>query len=547
VIAALLILLAAPVARAVERDGTILEREDLQLDAEAGVLRWRERTVPLERFYLVEAEDGACLWAPDLGARLRGYELLARERTREEAERLFRGAIRCRDVELARELFELVQDLGLDAQALDAAHKRLLRLESKPRKATPQAQEVREAAARLRSVHADLIFARTEAELRTGGAGGLVLLREVLRIDPNHAGALAVLRARAPKEFPLGDAALWLEWHLDVEGRGARLVADEGFAMRQARKHWRPDLHGIEVGPALVITPVKDPRILGRMLGCCRLVSDLLAAQFAGFERRRKRTAPLPIFLFEGREEYLRESKDLLPDRNAAVLEYSAGHYSPEEGVSRLFWATEGDTENRLIGTAVHELTHHWLADVNPAYNRAERRRSTLTPGFWIVEGFADFMAEGVYDLDRGTSSLFDRRAASLDTLASMPASEELIDWKLLYGGTAVDFRAIPRQPDRIVRRRWFLGKMPVSTANLWYFQAAATCHFLYHAEDGRYRKALLEYVVNHYTDRRARMPVAAAFGLEPEELGRRVLAFAKAVADGWEPAPGKGAGNDGK
>ena len=30
----------------------------------------------------------------------------------------------------------------------------------------------------------------------------------------------------------------------------------------------------------------------------------------------------------------------------------------------------------RTVGTAVHELTHHWLAEANPAYSRAEGRRS---------------------------------------------------------------------------------------------------------------------------------------------------------------------------
>jgi hypothetical protein len=110
-----------------------------------------------------------------------------------------------------------------------------------------------------------------------------------------------------------------------------------------------------------------------------------------------------------------------------------------------------------------------------------------------------------------------------------------------------VDYRALPQERDRVVHRRWLLGTMRMSTAYLWYVQSAATCQYLYHAQNGRHRKALLDYVVNHYTRKGERMPIEKAFGMQPEELGRRVLAFAKAVANGWEPPAKKGAGNDGK
>ena len=92
----------------------------------------------------------------------------------------------------------------------------------------------------------------------------------------------------------------------------------------------------------------------------------------------------------------------------------------------------------------------------------------------------------------------------------------------------------------------------PISPA----IQSAATCQYLYHAENGKHRKALLQYLIDHYTRKADRMPIQAAFGMTPSELGAKVTEFSKAVAKGWEPgsdgkavldSSGKGAGNDGK
>lgn len=198
-----------------------------------------------------------------------------------------------------------------------------------------------------------------------------------------------------------------------------------------------------------------------------------------------------------------------------------------------------------LLLAAPVELAHHWLAEANPAYNHVEGRRSPRMPGFWIVEGFAEFLQEGVYDIDRGTYTLFDRRAPSLDILASLAPSGKLIPWQLLYTGSAVHFWGLPREPTIVVRRRWRLGSLKMSIAQLWYVQSAATCHYLYHAEGGKHRKALIDYIVNHYTSKGPQMSINRAFGMKTHELGKRVTAFAQAVSKGWEP--GKGSGNDGK
>ena len=551
---ALILLLAAaaatatePVDVAVERDGSTFRRKELVFDAEAGLLRWKHREYPLADYYLVEGENGRLLWSPDYASRIRGYEFLARAEIRDQAEKLFRRAVSYKDPALARRLFEIAQDHGADGREVEKMRRKLQGLERRPGNRNAKADEVTADAEKLASVYADILFARTKEELARKGDHGLRMLRDVLLLEPRHAGARAALAAVAPRSFALGDARIWLDWHLDVEKSGAKLSNPDTFNMRQARKYWRKDLNGIEAGVVLVITPVTDSRVLGRMLGCCRLTTAVLGELFGDYPVRRKKVDPLRIFLFENKEEYVKRSGDFRPSKDMAFLEWSAGHYSPEEGISRLFWVTDRDAESRIIGTAVHELTHHWLADANPAYAPRDGRRSPRCPGFWIVEGFAEFLEEGQYDIEAGTWSLFDQRADSLDTVITLADAGKLLNWRMLYEGSSLHFWALDKSKKFEVRRRWQLGADVVTQTHLWYMQSAATCHYLYHAENGKHRKALLDYLVAHYTSDAKRMPTSVAFGLQPEALGKNVVDFAKKVRDGWRPASSREKGSSRK
>lgn len=528
--------LAEPVVVAVARDGTLLRKTEMVLDRKAEVIRRGRREYPLDGFYLVEGANGKLLWTSDYTSRMRGYEFLARDEVREAAEKLLRRALAYRDQKTARKLFDIAQDHGLAGSKTESARKKLLALEKKGSKPLAKAKTLPPEIEKLTRIHTDLLLARAQLELAQDEKRGLVMLRDILRLNPMHEGALVELRKRAPKRFPLGNARVWLDWHLEVERHGAKFTDSDTFNMRQARKYWRKDLHGIEIGPILVITPVTDARTLGRMLGCCAITSNILASFFADYPKRRKKVDPLRIFLYESREEYKKESTAFKPRQDTSFLKFSAGHYSGDEGISRLFWVRDRTMESRIVGTAVHELVHHWLADANPAYNHVEGRRSARTPGFWIIEGIAEFMSEGVYDLDTGAWSLFDRRAPSLDTVHTLAPSKILIPWRLLLTGSAVEFWALPKEIGIDVRRRWSLGGERVSVTHLWYMQSAAVCHYLYHAENGKHRKALAKYIVDHYTRQRGFMDIKRAFGMTPEELGRRVEAYATKVAKGWEP-----------
>jgi hypothetical protein len=72
-----------------------------------------------------------------------------------------------------------------------------------------------------------------------------------------------------------------------------------------------------------------------------------------------------------------------------------------------------------------------------------------------------------------------------------------------------------------------------MSRANVYYAQAAAACAFLFHGDDGAHRAKLLDYVARYYTAQPkdfAGLAVAEHFGIEPDELGAKIVAFATQV-----------------
>jgi hypothetical protein len=101
---------------------------------------------------------------------------------------------------------------------------------------------------------------------------------------------------------------------------------------------------------------------------------------------------------------------------------------------------------------------------------------------------------------------------------------------------THAEFSRLSRESTTKFHRRWSVGPQVRSEGRLFYEQGGATCQFLYHAEKGRFRKTLLDFIAARYTGKADKLDIAAAMGLPAAELGARVEAFAKQVAQGWRP-----------
>ena len=285
-----------------------------------------------------------------------------------------------------------------------------------------------------------------------------------------------------------------------------------------------------------MLTAVKDTAVAGRCLAFGQMTCDVLAQLFKTDKPRKRLVQPLLIHLFESEKEYQQKSGAFSQFEDPEFLKFTAGHYSPSDSVSRFFWFKDPAVERRVAATCVHELTHHWLREQNPIYASSQIRRSRDGPGHWIVEGFASFMEEGHYDVENGTWSLFNPRSRSLDYVRALARANKLMDWNKLYAVSAAKFRKLANKPDRAVVSRWMLGRRILSERSVFYKQAAATCTFLYHGENGKYRKQLLAFVVNNYMGKTEMLTPKAAFGLTAQQLGDKVLAFAEQVANGWQP-----------
>jgi len=537
VLAVLLFLaLAAHAGVAVGRDGAILRGPDLSVDGTQ--LSLGEERLPLEGIYLVESDDGTLLWTSDLTARLRGYEFLARELVRDRAADLASRAIRARAPLLAGDLVEVAERNGLAARDASRLEEKIEKLRKRGGATKPEVAALAAAASDLPRTHVRLLVSRARRE-RINGGDGLEVLRAALRLDPSFPDGLALLEEVAPKQFRLGEGRIWLDWHLEVEARGGQLLPEDHIELKKARAYWRHDAFGIECGPIQIVTGVREGKVVGRAIAVGLLVDRALASLFEGFPVQRRHPLPLRIFLFSSKAEYRSTSGTGREYYDPARLKWTAGHYSPAEGLSRLFWETHPDAERRMLGACVHELTHHWLRERNPSYALNQIRRRADSPGFWIVEGFATFMEQGVYDLDAQTWELFNERGRSLDMIEALKRSspKSLIAWPRLYGLSQKRFLALDRERKAPYARRWSLGFGKVSEVRIFYDQAAATCQYLFHAEQGKHRQALLNYVVDYYTGKAERLDPSVAFGLTAEELGTKVEEFAHAVARGWRPS----------
>lgn len=517
VLALLLAVVAASADRIVERDGTILKGS---AEVAEGVVRLEGKAIALDAVFLVERDDGTLLHAPDFEARLRGYEYLAKSYLCDEYTKLVRECCQVGDFVLARRMLEGAEGAGLASRE---AIELKLRIERDERKrAGPGAVKSERLLKRSQEIETyyPLLLAERAAREYEGGKDGARLLREALR---RGAPAAELLQRVAPKDFPVGDSRVWLDWHVDLEQTGAHVVATDLPALMKSRNLWRTDLSGLEADEILLLTPVKESYLIGRCLAHGRLACRVLKELFATGPPAPPSSEPMLVFLFGSREEYMTTSGTGATGESPAFLQFTAGHYSPAEHISRFYWTSDPDAERHLVGTCVHELTHHWLDRRYPAGGEVPDG-----PGFWIVEGFATFLEEGIYDVDTGTYSLLNPRSRSLDVLRSTP-NAQLIPWERFYRLSQVDFGSLPPDDERIVTLRWMLHRQILTSARLFYEQAGATCQYLFHAEGGKYREKLLAYVDAFYTGKVKDLDVRHAFGIGPSELGDRVAAFARA------------------
>jgi hypothetical protein len=371
------------------------------------------------------------------------------------------------------------------------------------------------------------------------------LIGNVLELDADYPQAVAKVRSLLPREIGATDPFRARDWLQFVEATRfvtLRLVQpparDAGSAISHEERElgsllgiWRKDLFGLASKQLFVVTPAAAPGRIARCLSMGELVCDTLDEIFANGGKRRDTRYPLMMHLFESQDEFIREwakLKKIPPEAAAQYLEWQAGHYDIRENLMRIYLPQDELEFEEVMNTYAHEVTHHWIAERCPLFSTADRDKGLQAPGYWIVEGFATLVQEFRFDMRARTCETLNRRARSLDVVASA-TPEQLLPWPLLYTLTHGAFAVLPKEMDTAVPLRWHVGAvLPVSAANLFYMQGAATCHYLFHAEGGKHRPALLDYLARHYTGACVAGEIEKVFGMSEIELGKRVVAWAK-------------------
>lgn len=531
---------SAPASRA----GDVLYLGPCAADGRSLQVLWRRakgpalRPVPVDSGLLV-VEDGvlSCLGGEPPAPEPERERVLERVATLESAlgERLARiatQALRTGEGELAARLAAEAAELGANARTLA-----LVEAEAQRSKDT---QRDARADARRGALLAEEQAARDElpralAEAAHGTLAPrerLALLDELFRRAPEHAAGLGELRRSLPTGTHVapGEARAWLEFlrvaalqpiELVDTSLEDRLPTPEQRRLDAERSAWRRDAVGYASERLLVISAAAAPDAVAHTLRAGELVCEVLEQTFGGARAAAER---LELVLYPTREEYLAHSGSDLGGLET-VLGFTAGHYDLAAEVSRLF-LPEGDEDGaRLLSVSAHELTHHWLATRS---RFGPPRAAPTARGFWIVEAIATWAEELRLDPLRGTWASAPARAASLDTLVNAGA-KDLLPWRVLLSASYDDYTRLETRTTCTLALDWQLGaQAPRSPMQLFYAQGGALAHFLYEADGGARRALLLRAVEAYY--RGQPLDVAAELGLTPEDLGERVVAWARGL-----------------
>ena len=531
-----LILMTCALAAAdtvVMTDGTVLDGKVTKTDKDLSV---GERSVPLGEVLLWENPAGIAQFSPSADAHVSACGILSGKGVIRTCRKLLDTAIGADDIESARAVLARAERAGLAGDDADAWSKKIDALKGKG-----------STTIKVPGVEGFVVMLvdRAQKQMEADTTRGLYLLRAALRYAPKNEAANGVLTDKAPKRWTLGDSRHWLDWRLDVLPGVRLLKRRRSSDVQRAVRFWgRKDLVGLETKNMIFLTPLKDT---GPVKMCLRL-SDITCASldkmFGVAEPKRDEFLPLIVYFYENKEEYVARSNRGMGGGPSATLGLTAGHYTPAENISRFFWPKRADAYRSVRDTFVHELTHHWIERRNPRWHERELAGAgerTQIAGYWVVEGFATFIQHSRFDVDRGTWTHFNPKAHSIDVVASVAKQGKLLKWDMVYELPQAKFHGeLTKTATKAhcnVDGRWEFRRHGISAIRLFYEQSAATCMYLYFAEDGKYRDQLLDYVTSFYTSRQTGTSIQAAFGLSNQQLGDRVAKWCKDVIwNHWQP-----------
>lgn len=367
------------------------------------------------------------------------------------------------------------------------------------------------------------------------GTAATAVLDVGIRAAPARADLVARALQLVPPEFPqIGSSDRgreWLRWAAELVPAGAAFVApsDPLWQRLASEPAWAKGAIALRSRTVLFVSKTADPAVVGP---CLRNGEGAVRALDALF----RDGVPLPVTGDADRLEVRlhADRKSYMAERTpyGGAMTWSAGYYSPAEKVSR-FYVPGGDEEaaargRTLFRVLAHELTHHYIEQ-----RWAEGRGAgAATPGYWVVEGVANFVEEQTVEMGRSGLRFDDPTVESVDMSAQIDAKGLLYPLGRFLELSHLGFRQIEQKPVATVQLRNTLAGFEVDRISLFYAQAGSVAFWLIHRGGAEGRKRFIDYLRLHYDGRTVR-DVAAAFGFasaaEMEAEYRKFLAAQRA------------------
>ncbi|MBN1911568.1 MAG: hypothetical protein JW818_17635 [Pirellulales bacterium] len=305
------------------------------------------------------------------------------------------------------------------------------------------------------------------------------------------------------KRYEQGERRFGSRWVSAEQDARARRDIHHGWDVETEHYSIRTN-HSIEAGVALGQKLEKLYLVWTQLFYRYYATEQQIRSLFAG-RAGRAGGARYNVVLFRDRDDYNRSLVSAYP--NIAI---SVGVYSNDTHRAYFFAGKDSDTRNMY-----HEATHQLFQESRPVARSIGR-----TGNFWVMEGIALYMEslreeDGYYVL----GGLNDDRTYEAR-------------YRLFHDKFYVPLSTLSAKGFREVQNDKHVTAL--------YSQMAGLTHFLIHADEGRYRDALLAFISAVYNGNQDPGLLAQLTKTPYEELDRRYQAFLKSAGPvdlGEEPA----------
>jgi len=342
-------------------------------------------------------------------------------------------------------------------------------------------------------------------------AGG-VLASHLSEIEGGGAQIEDVSAKLAPADFAalMGASGLgkkWREWSAAMMRADAQLLAKDDPAWARVQEApWTKETLGFRTPNLLFFTRSTEAAVVGPCLlhgeaavrGLRKLLGGVAEDRAATDDER------LEVRLHRDRDDYLAEGAKT---RNP-FLAFTLGYYSPSENVSRFYVPEKSPVESverGLFNVLAHELTHHFVEGRWIRAVAGFAGNDISTPGYWIVEGIAVFMADQIVDADARGLTFEDPSVRSVTFAAYAEGMGAMFPANALVDMNHAQFGQLGGDPKWKIPMPGTRYYAILSEKNLFYEFGGALVFFLRNGRGDEGRKAFVEYLRGHYTGQMAR------------------------------------------